>query len=49
MTTAFWVCVIGAVIYVFTGQFFADRGVPQLAELGKWAFIVGLAAWFLGH
>ena len=34
------ICVIGALVYLFGDKIYAG-----IAELGKWAFIVGLAAY----
>jgi len=46
MTLAFWFWVVGALLYVVAD---GDWPFRNISELGKWAFIVGLAAWFMGR
>jgi hypothetical protein len=48
MSIAFWVWVIGAALYLAT--WFMNEKSPraQIAELSKWAFIIGLVFWLWG-
>lgn len=45
MTIALIICIIGGLVYVAVN---GSETFNRVAELGKWAFIVALAAWFLG-
>ena len=51
MTTALMVCIVGGIFFLVAEDAQSDiagRLLNRLGELGKWAFIIGLAAWFLG-
>lgn len=44
MNIALIVCIVGGILYL-VAKYVAE--LDRVGELGKWAFIVGLAAWFV--